>query len=358
MSTSVFVNVYRLIPTQDRAGKASNDALEFIKMGVYHAGIEIFGQEYSFGMDPSGSKDPEKDGVFAVRPRSAVGDFKESVKLGETKMDKATFSRVLDSIRPQWRAVSYHILKHNCCYFSLALAKAIDPSFEAAFPHYVYKAAGVGGSVVPDIVAASLMDALQPPGAVPTHLINKIEVQKTIVAPKPGDARQAAAGGGMFSMAKGLADKVKGAVGKDDAKVCLENFPDLKADDIAANFGCHVMHIEREQYADVFVTTKGLCFVGENKLSLRLEWSKIQCLSYAVRKAAKDAPHDYSVSPTRPSNDACLIIFTTDGKVIPLFQFTGFGESISAAMGKITGTTTDERLEKAFDAIDAAWRKK
>jgi hypothetical protein len=68
MSTSVFVNVYRLIPTQDRAGKASNDALEFIKMGVYHAGIEIFGQEYSFGMDPSGSKDPEKDGVFAVRP--------------------------------------------------------------------------------------------------------------------------------------------------------------------------------------------------------------------------------------------------------------------------------------------------
>ena len=360
-SVPVFVNVYRLIPAKDKSGAVSNDALEFINMGIYHAGVEVLGQEYSFGMDASNSGDPNKDGIFVVRPRKAVGDFKEQVKLGEVKIDKQGLDKVLASLRPQWRAISYHILNHNCCYFSKALALALDPGFDKTFPHYVYKAAGVGGAVVPDSVINNLTAALAPPSSPPTALINKIDVQGPTVAPKAGAPREAAAGGGggMFGMAKGLVDKVKVAVGKDDVSICTSKHPDVKPDDISANFGCHVMHIHREQYADVFVAKKGLCFVGENKLTLFLAWDKIVSLSYGVKKAGADRqPATFTVAPAKPAADGCLLVFTKDGKMAPLFGFTGFGQSLTAALGKVTGNATDERLEKAFDAVDTAWRKK
>jgi hypothetical protein len=358
-SVEVFANVYRLIPAQDQAGQIGNDALEFIKMGVYHTGIEIFGQEYSFGMDPSGSGDPTTDGIFVVRPRRAVGDFKESVKLGEVKMDRAQFDALLNAVRPQWRAVSYHILKHNCCVFSLTLAKALNPAFEGTFPNYVLKSASVGGAIIPDAVVMNLTQALSPPTSAPAHLINKIEVSTTTVPPKAGAPRQApaAGGGGVFGFAKGLTDKVKAAVGKDEASKCVKAFGDMSAGDIVETFGCHVHHIHREQYADVFVTTKGLCFVGENKLALRLPWAQIASLSYGIRVESGNLG-TYTVYDSKPAANACLLVFTADGKMIPLFQFTGFGELITGAIGKLTGSTTNERLEKAFDAIDAQWRKK
>ena len=362
MSVPVYVNIYRLIPSGDKSGQVSNDALEFIKMGIYHAGVEIFGQEYSFGMDPSNSGDPNKDGVFVVRPRSAAGEFKEQVKLGDVSLDKPAFDRLLNEMRPEWRAISYHILKHNCCYFSEALALRLNPAFANTFPKYVYKAAGVGGAVVPDAVVSSLTKALAPPASVPTHLINQIDAPGPATAPKPGAARGGGGGGGggVFGMAKGLVDKAKAAVGKDDASACVAKFPDTKPDDVTANFGCHVCHIRREQYADVFVTKQGLCFIGENKLSLRLPWAKIASLSYGVKKApaAGTLLPTFDVSASKPSAEGCLLVFTADNKMIPLFSFTGFGQTLAAALGKVTGNTTDEKLEKAFDAVDEAWHKK
>merc|ERR1711916_56249 len=167
-------------------------------------------------------------------------------------------------------------------------------------------------------------------------------------------------GGGLMGMAKGLTDKVKAAVGKDDASVLTAAMPDIKPDSITANFGCHVHHVFREQYADVFVTTAGLCFVGENKLALRVPWPAITSLAYGVRTKSTDPtkPSTYEVSASKPAKgDACLLVFTKEGQMLPLFDFTGFGQTLSAALGKITGDATNDRLEKAFDAVDEQWRK-
>jgi hypothetical protein len=366
MSTPVFVNVYKLIPEEGKGGQLGNDALELIKMGVYHAGVEILGQEYSFGMDPTGKGDPEKDGVFVVRPRTAVGSFKEQVPLGNTNAKtKADVNAVLDSIRPRWKAATYNILNHNCCYFSLDFAKALSAAFEKPFPHYVCNAASVGDKVVPAALLSSLTTALAPPSAPDPSLVGKIDVKTATKAPKPLAAlappAPAAKSGGLFGMAKGLAsnvtDKVKGAVDDSSRKSMHKAFPDVAPADLVSHISTAVVHLHHEQKADAYLTSKALCVAGDNGLATKVPLDAIVSIQYGAKvpPPAKGLPPTFNVAGAAPQKDAALMVFLKDGRMIPLFDFTVFGSS--GVMGKITGTDPNSKLMAAFTDIDTEWRK-
>src|SRR5688572_14335379 len=114
----VIVNVYTLI-SKESPGRLPGEVLDVIGMSIYHAGVEVLGQEYAFGMDPSQRPDPNIDGVFSCPPRKAVGDFNEAVKVGHLppQFGRQDLDQVLYSLRPMWKAVTYHILERNCCHF-------------------------------------------------------------------------------------------------------------------------------------------------------------------------------------------------------------------------------------------------
>lgn len=84
------LNVYDLHP--------QNDFLGMIGFGVFHTGLVVHGQEWSFGSGSSGS------GIFSHTPKQAQGaKFRLSIKLGETTANTAEVERIVDNMKPQWQ---------------------------------------------------------------------------------------------------------------------------------------------------------------------------------------------------------------------------------------------------------------
>ena len=374
----VFVNVYQLIPSDGKGGKLGNDALELIKMGVYHAGVEVLGTEWSFGMDPSGKNDPATDGIFSVRPRTAVGTFKEQVPLGNlpSGFSRSDVDAVLNQLRPNWKACTYHLLNHNCCYFSLAFAKALNPEFEKTFPHYVYRAAGVGDKVVPAAVLSSLTAALSPPTPLPEHLIGKIDVPNEAGGvPPPGPARSAPAKaessggpggllggalGGIKKAASAATGAVRGLVDDHDRKTFQKEFPGENPAALVQRYTAHVVHIHREQKAHVYVTDKFLGVGGDNKLAVKLPYEQIASLHYGVKipPATPGLPAKWRLQPKAEGTKLELLVYTKDGKMIPIFDFQGhIPGAVTGKIAAVTGGDVNKKLDEAFTCIDEAWRK-
>jgi hypothetical protein len=376
--TPVYCNVYNLIPSANGGAKLGNDALEFIKMGVYHAGIEVLGSEWSFGMSSDAANDPNVDGVFSVRPRKAVGEFKEAVLLGHINppLTPEKVQSVLDSLRPQWKAATYHLLNRNCCLFSHAFALALNPEFDRTFPHQIYRAAGVGSKVLPDSAVASLTAALAPPPATPSHLIGKLDVPWSGPVPPPGPRKGGAPPpaaapapssgfGGLMGMAKGavssVTNVVKSVADDRERSALTKAFPSIPAASLLAAFEGHVLHVFREQNATLFVTERSLAISGDNRLAVSLAYENIASLHYGRRvpPTVKGLQPTFVVeSQDVGGADAGLFVFLKDGKLIPIFDFTTFGSTVAGTIGKvIPGMTVSTSLEKFFVALDGAWRQ-
>lgn len=86
--------------------------------GVFHAAIQVFGKEYSFG----GTK-ANQTGIFACNPtKCPMHTYRQTIFLGDCYLPRGCVKAILNDMLPKWMGPTYNVLKKNCCDFSNAFA--------------------------------------------------------------------------------------------------------------------------------------------------------------------------------------------------------------------------------------------
>lgn len=107
----VWVNVYDL--GESATLQRTNTISKMFGAGVYHAGVEVFGTEWSYGCMRSPGT-----GVFNCKPRTAVGHtYRSTTKMGFTKLAQPQVTRLLDKLSAEWPGLDYHLINKNCLHF-------------------------------------------------------------------------------------------------------------------------------------------------------------------------------------------------------------------------------------------------
>ncbi|KAF8303997.1 putative PPPDE putative peptidase domain containing protein [Trypanosoma cruzi] len=151
---AVVLNIYNL---QRRSVRGSRSLNEWVGLGVYHTGVEVFGTEWSFAGCAGCSS--HVCGIFPSLPKTVLPRqmLKETIVLGYLPPDTepSRIYAVLRKMSPLWSASNYHIFQRNCNHFSRAFCDAISKEFPEIklkkFPSYVNRAARVADMILPDV---------------------------------------------------------------------------------------------------------------------------------------------------------------------------------------------------------------
>lgn len=101
-NAKVIANIYDL--------NDNNDLLLNFGVGLFHSGVQIGGQEYTFA---SGS------GIFTHSPKEAGGArFRESVEIGTYTGSNSDIESILSSLRPVFQGKDYNVITKNCNHFA------------------------------------------------------------------------------------------------------------------------------------------------------------------------------------------------------------------------------------------------
>ena len=112
----VLLNVYD-VSTNAKIKNLNRYIKATMGAGIFHAAIEVYGKEYSFG--GTLTKDSKVTGVFSSNPKSCpMHHYRESVYLGDCHLSKMHVEQILGYLKPNWLASSYNVFKKNCCHFS------------------------------------------------------------------------------------------------------------------------------------------------------------------------------------------------------------------------------------------------
>ena len=124
-ASQVLLNVYDLNDV--------NETLYPLGLGMYHSGVQIGGNEFTFA---SGS------GIFSHDPRQAGGaKFRETISMGSYQGTQRELDRILDELRDTFKGSSYHVLTMNCNSFADAfVARLVD----CRIPGWVNRMASIG----------------------------------------------------------------------------------------------------------------------------------------------------------------------------------------------------------------------
>lgn len=132
----VRLNIYNIAESDVLAGV--NDVLHAVGTGAFHAGVEVYSSEWSFGNTPG----PTRSGIFRTPPRTCDDHkFRESIVMGETSLSEKEVHAIIGGLAPRWDANSYDLLRRNCCHFADALCIQLGVG---PVPEWVTSLAGVG----------------------------------------------------------------------------------------------------------------------------------------------------------------------------------------------------------------------
>lgn len=107
--------------------------------GAFHAGVEVYGQEWSFSCTGDG---PHGTGIFCCAPRCCSAHvYREPVPMGETYLTMKDVKDLIDKLALEWPGSGYDMLRHNCCHFSDELCTRLGVG---SVPGWVTSLAGVG----------------------------------------------------------------------------------------------------------------------------------------------------------------------------------------------------------------------
>ncbi|CAE8585092.1 unnamed protein product [Polarella glacialis] len=116
---TVLINVYDLGDEDvfQRINRFSTINDRVLVGGVYHAGVEIYGYEWSYGFT-----DQPNSGVFPSPPR-CVGQhtYRATVVLGQSMLSAREVNDALAYLKQRWQGMDYHLLHKNCLDFANAL---------------------------------------------------------------------------------------------------------------------------------------------------------------------------------------------------------------------------------------------
>ena len=141
----VLLNIYDL--GDSKTIQRLNVVLKSMGSGAYHAAVQVYGQEWSFG--GLSIDDPVEEGfetgIWSCRPQgSRQHSYRESLDMGHTALSHVQVLEVIQDMMYEWPMNSYQILRRNCCHFCEALCKQLGVG---PVPSWVLNLAGVGASL-------------------------------------------------------------------------------------------------------------------------------------------------------------------------------------------------------------------
>lgn len=115
---TVWLNIYDLSEEWLFANDIFQEVVEL--GGAFHAGVEIYGREWTFGYE----------GVSCQWPKTHdVHVYRASIPIGNTKYGPEEVDLILeDEIFSKWPGRSYDMLARNCCSFSRSFCKRLTGS--------------------------------------------------------------------------------------------------------------------------------------------------------------------------------------------------------------------------------------
>jgi len=97
--------------TNPLAGRLNELILRRANFGAFHSGVEVLGVEWSFQGFHGAWDDPTISGVVWNEPRLHPSfPYRESVAMGQTPLSREAISKMLDRLRREWSASSYHLV--------------------------------------------------------------------------------------------------------------------------------------------------------------------------------------------------------------------------------------------------------
>mmetsp|Transcript_65287 Transcript_65287/g.156034 ORF Transcript_65287/g.156034 Transcript_65287/m.156034 type:complete len:585 (-) Transcript_65287:5-1759(-) len=125
---------------------AVNAVCRAIGTGAFHAGVEVYGNEWSYGFNPGGT------GVFCTPPRGCVEhQFREAVPMGHVRLSAEEVQQLIDELAQAWHGEHYDLLRRNCCHFSDTLCWRLGVG---RIPDWVTNLAGVGAMLRSGVFSA------------------------------------------------------------------------------------------------------------------------------------------------------------------------------------------------------------
>jgi len=108
--------------------------------GLFHAGVEVDGQEWSFGFTSWGT------GVHSAVPKKhPLHHYRETIVLDHTVLKSAQIKAVLDAMTLEYQGRMYHLVRKNCCHFAADLCQRLGAG---QLPEWVTRFANIGESVL------------------------------------------------------------------------------------------------------------------------------------------------------------------------------------------------------------------
>merc|ERR1712039_422587 len=93
--------------------------LKDAEIGIFHAGVEVYGEEWSFQYFEDTWNDPFVSGLIRCLPKRMVDyEYQESINLGPTPFSQEEVDQFLLALHYEWPACSYHLTHNNCLTFA------------------------------------------------------------------------------------------------------------------------------------------------------------------------------------------------------------------------------------------------
>ena len=115
---TVYLNVYDLtnVGGTDLTGTLASLNRTLMRswdVGLFHAGVEVAGVEYSYGFCEEGT------GVYSCTPKDSPGyHFRTTVEMGNCVLTRTQINQVLSKMVKEYTGPSYSTLSRNCCTFT------------------------------------------------------------------------------------------------------------------------------------------------------------------------------------------------------------------------------------------------
>lgn len=127
--SAVLLHVYDLDSVTSKVNAVTRHVAQ---SGVFHVGVQVYGDEWSFGQH-----DDISTGVTCNRPKEhCFHVYRESVHMGDTDLSRAEVWLLLERLKPEWPGNSYHLFQRNCITFADVLCHELGVS---RVPEWVWR---------------------------------------------------------------------------------------------------------------------------------------------------------------------------------------------------------------------------
>lgn len=98
------------------------------EMPIYHLGVEVYGEEWSFLYFEDCWHDESVSGVIRCQPKHMADfEYQESINLGLTTLGEDEVDDILLRLHQDYPACSYHLTRRNCLTFAEELTRKLKP---------------------------------------------------------------------------------------------------------------------------------------------------------------------------------------------------------------------------------------